>query len=137
MADAASSSCSFTYRPSSVNEPAGSFAVIAAIRYQVNWTCTGSCLTTGGDLGLVDAPAGAGNMTVRQRQTVVVQRAGEDTSSPSSGGPGSIRRAAEEECSWVAHGVSVTEDVDASAHRSSWGTFRVRCTTETGSDCAE
>jgi len=73
MTDAASTNCSFTYLESSVDEPNGSFAIAAAIRYQVTWACTGSCPTAGGDLGLIDAPAGAGNMSVLQRQTVVVQ----------------------------------------------------------------
>ena len=73
MTDAASTTCSVTYQETSVDEPDGSFAISATIRYHVTWACRGACPTTGGDLGLVDAPAGAGSMTVLQRQTVVVQ----------------------------------------------------------------
>ncbi len=73
MTDAASTNCSFTYQDSSVDEPGGSYGITTTIRYQVTWACTGSCPTSGGDLGLIDAPAGAGTMTVLQRQTVVVQ----------------------------------------------------------------
>ena len=51
----------------------GSSQITATIRYHVTWSCTGTCPTTGGDLGLVDAPAGASTMRVLQRQTVVVQ----------------------------------------------------------------
>lgn len=73
MTDAASTNCGFTYKESSDHEPDGRFPITATIRYQVTWHCTGTCPTTGGDLGLVDAPAGDGAMTVLQRQTVVVQ----------------------------------------------------------------
>ena len=73
MTDAASTNCGFTYKESSDHEPDGRFPITATIRYRVTWHCTGTCPTAGGDLGLVDAPAGAGTMTVLQRQTVVVQ----------------------------------------------------------------
>ena len=73
MTDGASTTCSVTYQETSVDEPDGKFAISAVIRYHVTWACRGACPTAGGDLGLVDAPAGAGSMTVLQRQTVVVQ----------------------------------------------------------------
>jgi hypothetical protein len=73
MTDGASTTCSVTNQETSVDEPDGKFAISAVIRYHVTWACRGACPTAGGDLGLVDAPAGAGSMTVLQRQTVVVQ----------------------------------------------------------------
>lgn len=73
MTDAANTTCGYTYKDTSDSEPDGRFAVTATIRYQVTWKCTGTCPTTGGDLGLVDAPAGASTMRVLQRQTVVVR----------------------------------------------------------------
>jgi hypothetical protein len=73
MSDAATTNCGYTYKQSSDREPDGRFAITATIRYRVTWTCAGTCPTAGGDLGLVDAPAGASTMRVLQRQTVVVQ----------------------------------------------------------------
>lgn len=73
MTDAASTTCSVTYRDTSVDELGGRFAITATIRYRVTWACSGACPTAGGALGLVDAPAGAGSIRVLQRQTVVVQ----------------------------------------------------------------
>lgn len=73
MTDAARATCSVTYRTSSEDQPKGRFAITATIAYRVTWRCTGSCPTAGGDLGLVDAPAGAGALRVLQRQTVVVR----------------------------------------------------------------
>jgi hypothetical protein len=70
MTDAASTNCGFTYPKSSEREPNRRFSITAIIRYQVAWSCTGTCAATGGDLGLVDAPAGASTMRVLQRQTV-------------------------------------------------------------------
>jgi hypothetical protein len=73
MSDAATTTCVYTYETSSVDQPDGNFAISATIRYQVTWTCAGACPTTGGDLGLVDAPAGTSTLRVLQRQTVVVR----------------------------------------------------------------
>jgi hypothetical protein len=73
MSDAATTTCGYTYETSSVDQPDGSFAISATIRYQVTWTCAGACSTAGGDLGLVDAPAGTSTLRVLQRQTVVVR----------------------------------------------------------------
>ena len=73
MTDAATTTCGYTYRETSDSQTDGLFAITATIRYQVTWSCTGSCPTTGGDLGLIDAPAGSGTMRVLQRQTVTVQ----------------------------------------------------------------
>jgi hypothetical protein len=73
MSDSATTTCGYTYETSSVDQPDESFAISATIRYQVTWTCAGACPTTGGDLGLVDAPAGTSTLRVLQRQTVVVR----------------------------------------------------------------
>jgi len=73
MTDSASTTCGYTYKESSGDQPEGRFAITATIRYRVTWSCTGTCPSTGGDLGLVNAPAGASAMRVLQRQTVVVQ----------------------------------------------------------------
>lgn len=73
MTDAAVTTCSFKFQQTSVGQPDGVFAVTAVIRYHVTWSCAKTCSTASGDLGMVDAPAGTGEMTVLQRQTVVVQ----------------------------------------------------------------
>ena len=73
MTDAASTACSYTFKESSFDEPAGSFAITATIRYHVTWACSGTCPSADGDLSLVEAPVGASSMRVLQRQTVVVQ----------------------------------------------------------------
>ena len=73
MSDAVTTSCGYVYETTSVDQPEGRFGVSATIRYQVTWTCTGACPTTGGDLGLVDAAAGSGTLRVLQRQTVVIR----------------------------------------------------------------
>lgn len=73
MTDAASTTCSHTFDQTSAREPGGKFAVSASIRYGVSWACSGTCPTTGGDLGLIDSLAGASTMRVLQRQTVVVR----------------------------------------------------------------
>ena len=73
MTDAATTSCGYTYEDTSAREPGGAYPLSASIRYAVSWTCSGTCPTTGGDLGLIDAPAGASTMRVLQRQTVVVR----------------------------------------------------------------
>ena len=73
MTDAATTPCSYTYKETSDHQPNGRFAITATIRYHVTWRCSGTCPTTGGDLGLVDAPPGTGELTVLQRQAVVIQ----------------------------------------------------------------
>lgn len=73
MSDTATTTCGYTYKTSSAGQSDGRFAISATIRYQVTWTCSGACPTTGGDLGLVDAPAGTSTLRVLQRQTVAVR----------------------------------------------------------------
>lgn len=73
MTDAAKTSCSYAY--GSIANPTGdTHAVSAQMVYGATWDCDGACLTPSGDLGEIDAPAGAGTtIEVRQRQTVVTQ----------------------------------------------------------------
>jgi hypothetical protein len=73
MTDAARTSCGFTYAHTSDSEPGGAFSVSATVQYGVDWVCSGACTSNAGTLGLIDAPAGTGTLTVLQRQTVVVQ----------------------------------------------------------------
>ena len=73
MTDAARTSCGYTYRVTSESVPDGEFVLSAAIGYQVDWVCMGTCTTSSGSLGLITAPAGTGRLRVLQRQTVVVQ----------------------------------------------------------------
>lgn len=73
MTDAATTRCSITFDQDSTDQPNDSYAITATIRYAVTWSCSGTCSTSTGDLGLVDAPAGAGELRVLQRQTVVVR----------------------------------------------------------------
>jgi hypothetical protein len=73
MTDAARTTCGYSYRVTSDGQPNRRFAIAATVRYHVTWICSGACSTSGGDLGLVNAPAGVGAMHVLQRQTVVVR----------------------------------------------------------------
>lgn len=73
MTDAARTDCGFTYVHTSDEEPGQQFALAVVIQFEVNWVCSGACTANAGTLGLVAAPAGTGALTVRQRQTVVVQ----------------------------------------------------------------
>lgn len=73
MSDAATTDCGYTYTTDSSSQRGGAFAISAVIEYHVTWTCSGTCSTAGGDLGLVDGPAGVGRLRVLQRQTVVVR----------------------------------------------------------------
>ena len=73
LADAAQTSCGYTYRTVSANEPGGVFPITAEISYGVSWRCAGVCTSTSGDLGTVAAPAGRGSIKSVQRQTVVIQ----------------------------------------------------------------
>jgi hypothetical protein len=73
MTDAAQTSCGFTFAHTSDAQPKGRFTLSARIQYDVNWVCAGACTGNAGTLGLIDAPAATGTLTVLQRQTVVVQ----------------------------------------------------------------
>lgn len=72
MTDAAQTRCKFAYATTSIGEPDERFSISATIQYAVTWTCSGTCPVSGGDLGLIAAPAGTGSLEVRQRQTVVI-----------------------------------------------------------------
>lgn len=58
-----------------VEHPNGDeFEVVARIRYAVEWSCVGSCSSSVGDLGEIDALAGSpSRLVVKQRQTVVTR----------------------------------------------------------------
>lgn len=73
MPEDAPTYCFHTYPD--VQDPSGdTWPVSARITYSVGWTCSGLCLSSGGDLGEVTALAGEEtSMEVRQRQTVVIQ----------------------------------------------------------------
>jgi len=73
MTDVARTSCGFTYHSTSDSQSGQAFHITAAIQYDVTWVCTGACTQASGTLGLVAAPAGNGELTVLQRQTVVVR----------------------------------------------------------------
>lgn len=73
MSDDAVTDCGFTYTETSDRQPGGKFGISARIAYQVDWTCSGACLSDSGSLGVVEAPAGTDALRVLQRQTVVVR----------------------------------------------------------------
>lgn len=70
MSDDAQTTCGYTYDDIE-NSVGDTHDVSARIVYQIDWTCTGACLTTAGDLGSIRALAGdATSIEVLQRQTV-------------------------------------------------------------------
>lgn len=72
MPETVRTSCSHTYQAVSTFEPGGKFDIAATIVYQVDWTCTGSCLSTAGTLGEVPGLPGIASIAVAERQSVVV-----------------------------------------------------------------
>lgn len=70
MGEAAQTTCSYPY--TDLTDPLGdTHQVSARIVYQIDWTCTGACLTTSGTLGSIRALAGdPTSIEVLQRQTV-------------------------------------------------------------------
>lgn len=73
MTSAATTTCGYTYDHDSSSQPDGYYPISATIRYAVTWACAGTCSDAGGDLGVVNAPAGTSVLRILQRQTVVVQ----------------------------------------------------------------
>jgi hypothetical protein len=63
--------CSYTFTTLSADQPDGTYAVSATIAYEVTWTCTGVCLSDGGDLGEAPSPTSNTGIEVIERQTVV------------------------------------------------------------------
>lgn len=69
----ATTSCGYTYRRTSSQQPGEVFQVSAYVRYDVNWTCTGTCLVAGGSLGSANSPTATSSVRVTERQSVVVR----------------------------------------------------------------
>lgn len=66
--------CSYAFRHVSDFEPDGVFKVTAVISYAVNWTCSGTCLSTAGTLGEVPGfTSDATTIQVGERQSVVIR----------------------------------------------------------------
>ena len=64
--------CSYTYATVSNFQRSKKFTVSATITYQVDWTCSGTCLAGEGTLGEVDGLPGTSAIAVGERQSVVV-----------------------------------------------------------------
>jgi hypothetical protein len=66
--------CSYAFQHVSDFEPDGVFKVTAVISYAVNWTCSGTCLSTAGTLGEVPGfTSDATTIQVGERQSVVIR----------------------------------------------------------------
>lgn len=65
--------CSYTFDQVSDRQPEGKFPVTSTLTYQVDWTCSGVCLTASGTLGRVDGLPGDAAIRVGERQSVVIQ----------------------------------------------------------------
>jgi hypothetical protein len=72
MSSNAETDCSYTFEKVSDFQPHRRFKVTAAITYQVDWTCTGTCIATKGTLGRVTGRPSETAIGVGERQTVVV-----------------------------------------------------------------
>jgi hypothetical protein len=72
MSSRASTDCSYTFDSVSSGEPGGRYRVTATLTYQVDWTCSGACLSSAGSLGEVDSLPGRAAIRVGERQSVVV-----------------------------------------------------------------
>lgn len=68
--------CSYTYTTVSDFQRSKNFTVSATITYQVDWTCSGTCLVGEGTLGEVDGLPGTSAIAVGERQSVVVNGGG-------------------------------------------------------------
>ena len=79
MSSSEQTDCSYTFDQVSDGQPDGEFAVTSTLTYQVDWTCSGACLTGNGTLGEVDGLPGA-------------QRSGSASDSRSSSDEGSETR---------------------------------------------
>lgn len=73
MGATATTDCSHTFRTVSSSEPNGEFAVTAAIAYQVDWACSGNCVSASGSLGEVPGPAGTSAIAVGEIQSIVTR----------------------------------------------------------------
>lgn len=73
MSSRLSTDCSYTFDLVSASEPDGRFGVTATLTYEVDWACSGACLSDAGSLGEVDSLPGQSAIRVGERQSVVVK----------------------------------------------------------------
>jgi hypothetical protein len=73
MSSSEKTDCSYTFQRVSDFEPDGEFPVSSTLTYQVDWTCSGTCLIGSGTLGEVDGLPGTSAIRVGERQSVVVR----------------------------------------------------------------
>ena len=66
--------CSYTFDEVSDGQPDDAFPVSATLTYQVDWTCSGACMTPSGTLGEVDGVPGNAAIRVGERQSVVITK---------------------------------------------------------------
>lgn len=71
--DAETSSCGHRYEHTTVDQPGGTYPVSATIQWHASWTCTGACMSDGGDFGLIDSDSSTAQVEVRQRQSLVIE----------------------------------------------------------------
>jgi hypothetical protein len=76
MSNAAETDCSYTWEQTSDGQAEDAFPISSTITYQVDWTCSGACLTDTGTLGEVDGLPGAAAIRVDERQSVVIGGSG-------------------------------------------------------------
>jgi hypothetical protein len=76
MSNAAETDCSYTWEQTSDGQAEDAFPISSTITYQVDWTCSGACLTGAGTLGEVDGLPGAAAIRVGERQSVVIGGSG-------------------------------------------------------------
>lgn len=73
MSEAEETDCSYTFTTTSDGQVDDKYPVSAAITYQVDWTCSGTCLTDSGTLGEVDGASDSAAIRVGERQSVVTE----------------------------------------------------------------
>lgn len=72
MSAAAQTDCSYFFERTSASRGEVETPVSATLTYDVSWTCSGACTTTGGSLGEVDGLPGSSTVRVSERQSVVI-----------------------------------------------------------------
>ncbi len=72
MSSSAETDCSYTWSQTSDGQSEDAFPVSSMLTYQVDWTCSGACLTDAGTLGEVDGLPGGAAIRVGERQSVVI-----------------------------------------------------------------
>ncbi len=72
MSSSEQTDCSYTFTKTSDGQANDAFPISSTLTYQVDWTCSGGCLTDGGTLGEVDGLPGQAALRVSERQSVVI-----------------------------------------------------------------